>query len=72
MLTTSQNPDDAAKAKTWSSISDYITKPLTKEMIRNIIGSPKSTIDLEEIMNGKKILLLNLSQGNWVRIMRLF
>ena len=38
MLTTSQNPDDAAKAKTWSAISDYITKPLTKEMIRDIIG----------------------------------
>jgi len=32
-------------------------------MIRNIIDQPKSTIDLEEIMNSGKILIINLSQG---------
>ena len=36
MLTTSDNADDLEKAKTWSVISDYITKPLTKEMIKDI------------------------------------
>ena len=34
MLTTSQNADDVAKAKTWSFVSDYITKPLTKEKMK--------------------------------------
>jgi CheY-like chemotaxis protein len=36
MLTTSDNFVDLAKAKTWSIVSDYITKPLTKEMIKDI------------------------------------
>src|SRR5687768_15477579 len=31
MLTTSDNDDDVEKANSWSFISDYITKPLTKE-----------------------------------------
>jgi response regulator of citrate/malate metabolism len=37
MLTTSENSDDIAKLKTFSSISDYITKPLTKEILSEII-----------------------------------
>lgn len=37
MLTTSDNPDDELKAKTWDFVSDYITKPLTKEIMRDII-----------------------------------
>jgi CheY-like chemotaxis protein len=36
MLTTSDNTHDLAKAKKWDIISDYITKPLTKEMIKEI------------------------------------
>jgi CheY-like chemotaxis protein len=38
MLTTSDNLDDLQRAKSWTIISDYITKPLTKEMIRDIAG----------------------------------
>ena len=37
MLTTSDNADDVAKANTYSSVSDYITKPLTKEIMKDII-----------------------------------
>ena len=37
MLTTSDNPDDAERSKTWNFISDYITKPLTHEIMNNII-----------------------------------
>jgi len=37
MLTTSDNPDDQARAKTWDFVSDYITKPLTKEIMNGII-----------------------------------
>jgi CheY-like chemotaxis protein len=36
MLTTSDNFEDIAKAKTWNIVSDYITKPLTKEIMKNI------------------------------------
>lgn len=36
MLTTSDNPDDIAKIETWNFVSDYITKPLTKETMKNV------------------------------------
>ena len=37
MLTTSDNADDVAKANTYSFVSDYITKPLTKEIMRILL-----------------------------------
>lgn len=36
---------------------------LSNEMMRNIIGQSKSAFDLREIMDNKKILLVNLSKG---------
>jgi len=36
---------------------------LSSQTIRNIVGSPKSTVDLEDMMNKGKIILVNLSQG---------
>jgi CheY-like chemotaxis protein len=36
MLTTSGNPDDKEKAQSWNFISDYVTKPLTKELVDEI------------------------------------
>ena len=36
MLTTSQNADDKTKAMKWSFVSDYITKPLTKDLMKGI------------------------------------
>jgi CheY-like chemotaxis protein len=38
MLTTSDNPDDEARSKTWNFVSDYITKPLTKEKMEVIVN----------------------------------
>lgn len=38
MLTTSENPDDMAKAKACASVSDYKSKPLTEEVMREIIN----------------------------------
>jgi CheY-like chemotaxis protein len=38
MLTTSENPDDKIKAKTMNIASDFKTKPLTKEMLEEIIS----------------------------------
>jgi hypothetical protein len=46
-----------------SPIQNKVGQFVTSRMIRNIVGKPKSSIDLEEIMNSGKILLLNLSQG---------
>jgi len=42
-----------------NKVGQFVSSPL----IRGIIGQPKSTIDLEKIMNEGKILILNLSQG---------
>lgn len=36
---------------------------LSNEMMRNIIGQTKSSFDLREVMDKKKILLVNLSKG---------
>ena len=36
---------------------------LSNEMMRNIIGQTKSAFDLRDIMDNKKILLVNLSKG---------
>lgn len=37
MLTTSENPDDVARAKGWAVVSDYKSKPLTEEIMNQII-----------------------------------
>jgi len=54
---------DKLRSEAISPIQNKVGQFVTSRMIRNILGRPKSTINLEEIMNGKKILLLNLSQG---------
>lgn len=38
MLTTSENPDDKARAFTCKTVSDFKTKPLTKEMLEEILN----------------------------------
>jgi hypothetical protein len=44
-------------------IQNKVGQFLSSGVIRNIVGQPKSTIDLRQIMDGQKILLLNLSKG---------
>jgi CheY-like chemotaxis protein len=36
MLTTSENPVDEERAKQWNFVSDYVTKPLTKQLMKDI------------------------------------
>jgi len=48
-----------ATAAIQNKIGQFVSAPL----IRNIIGQPKSTINMREIMDGKKILIMNLSKG---------
>ncbi len=50
-----QEAGDAIKNK----IGQFTSNPL----IRNIIGQPKSSFDIREVMDGKKILIVNLSKG---------
>ena len=38
MLSTSDNPDDKMKAKFSSGVSDFKTKPLTREMLQDVIA----------------------------------
>ena len=38
MLTTSENPDDKTKAKAMNIASDFKTKPLTQEMLEEIVA----------------------------------
>lgn len=54
---------DRLKAEAISPIQNKVGQFVTSKMIRNILGNPKSSIDLEQIMNEGKILILNLSQG---------
>ena len=38
MLTTSETPEDKANANEWNLVSDFITKPLTREKMVDIIS----------------------------------
>ncbi|MBP7119352.1 DUF87 domain-containing protein [Candidatus Woesebacteria bacterium] len=42
-----------------NKVGQFVTSPL----IRRIIGQPKSSIKIDDVMNGEKIMLANLSQG---------
>ncbi len=50
-----------------SEVLDYIVSKfgrfVTNKMMRNIIGQSKSSFDFREVMDTKKILLVNLSKG---------
>ena len=46
-----------------SPIQNKVGQFLSSSLIRNIIGQVKSTIDMREIMDEGKILILNLSKG---------
>lgn len=48
-----------AGAAIQNKIGQFISNP----MIRNIIGQPKSSFDIRDIMDKKKILIINLSKG---------
>lgn len=51
------------KSEVISPILNKVGQFLSSQTIRQIVGSPVSTIDLEKMMNDGKIVLVNLSQG---------
>ena len=54
---------DKLQKEAISPIQNKVGQFVTSPMIRRIIGKPKSTISIDEIMDEGKILLANLSQG---------
>ena len=50
---------EEAVAPIQNKVGQFISSPL----IRNIIGQTKSSLDFQNIMNGQKILIVNLSKG---------
>ena len=50
---------EEAVAPIQNKVGQFISSPL----IRNIIGQTKSSLNFREIMDGKKILIMNLSKG---------
>lgn len=54
---------DRLRAESISPIQNKIGQFVQSRMIRNIIGKEKSSINLQQVMDEGKILLLNLSQG---------
>jgi len=54
---------DRQQTEAIAPIQNKLGQFVTAPMVRNIIAHPKSSIDLVDIMDSGKILLLNLSQG---------
>jgi hypothetical protein len=54
---------DRFAAEATAAIQNKVGQFVSSTLIRNIIGQPKSTIDMREIMDNQKILLVNISKG---------
>lgn len=54
---------DKLRIEAISPIQNKVGQFISSTVIRNIIKSPKSTIDLQQVMDEGKIVLMNLSQG---------
>jgi len=54
---------DRFMAEAVAPIQNKVGQFLTSPLIRNIVGQTKSAIDIREVMDQKKILIMNLSKG---------
>jgi hypothetical protein len=57
------NYQDKFRTEAIAPIQNKVGQFLSNAIIRNIVGQTKSSIDLRQIMDDRKILLLNLSKG---------
>ncbi|MCX6796935.1 MAG: DUF87 domain-containing protein [Candidatus Doudnabacteria bacterium] len=57
------NYNEKYRTEAIAPIQNKVGQFLSSGIIRNIVGQPKSTIDLREIMDKKKILIMDLSKG---------
>ena len=54
---------DRFQAEAIAPIQNKVGQFLSNSLMRNIVGQVKSSIDIREIMDSQKILILNLSKG---------
>ncbi|HNT30431.1 MAG TPA: type IV secretion system DNA-binding domain-containing protein [bacterium] len=52
-----------AAAEALGAVQNKVGQFLSTPVVRNIVGQPRSTINLRQIMDERKILLINLSKG---------
>ncbi len=55
--------EDRFRKEAVAAIQNKVGQFLSYTLVRHIIGQPKSTIDMREIMDNQKILIVNLSKG---------
>ncbi|MFA5994588.1 MAG: type IV secretion system DNA-binding domain-containing protein, partial [Parcubacteria group bacterium] len=55
--------EDKFRKEAVAAIQNKVGQFLSSSVIRHIVGQAKSTIDMTEIMDGQKILIINLSKG---------
>jgi hypothetical protein len=58
------NWPDKYRQEAIAPIQNKVGQFLSSGIIRNIVGQTKSTLDLREVMDSRKILLMNLSKGS--------
>lgn len=54
---------DRFQAEAINPIQNKVGQFLTSPIIRNVVGQTKSAINMREVMDGEKILIVNLSKG---------
>ena len=55
--------DDKFRKEAVAAIQNKVGQFLSSYVIRHIVGQPKSSIDMRDIMDNQKILIINLSKG---------
>ncbi|MFA6382968.1 MAG: type IV secretion system DNA-binding domain-containing protein [Parcubacteria group bacterium] len=55
--------DDKFRKEAVAAIQNKVGQFLSSSVIRHIVGQPKSAIDMRDIMDNQKILIINLSKG---------
>jgi CxxC-x17-CxxC domain-containing protein len=57
------NYNERFRSEAVSPIQNKVGQFLSSSIIRNIVAQPKSTVDMKDIMDNGKILLVNVSKG---------
>lgn len=55
--------EDKFRKEAVAAIQNKVGQFLSSTVIRHIVGQPKSTIDMRQLMDNQKILIVNLSKG---------
>lgn len=55
--------EDRFRKEAVAAIQNKVGQFLSSSVIRHIVGQPKSSIDMRDIMDNRKILIVNLSKG---------